>query len=245
MHFLLCMILDKDIKREDVESNVFARMEPFDEEERVETVIGERRDSRISKIVKLEFEKQAYRKKLKLIGVEEFNKIFKYTLISEEIQGSRNIVPQTPSEIFYEMSAALIACNEDIHGNEIYHYNPNGKWDWYVIGGRWDNKIIDGNICRYRDLKKKIEDTKFSERDLEELTKKFNNDPILSKQYFDSFEQFLEYEKYHLTYSLLTKDNEWLDRDSFLYFDFIKQNGDYFKNNIDLDDWLVIVDYHN
>jgi hypothetical protein len=86
MHFLLCMILDKDIKREDVESNVFIRMEPFDEEERVETVIGERRDSRISEIVKLEFEKQAYRKKLKLIGVEEFNKIFKYTPISEEIQ---------------------------------------------------------------------------------------------------------------------------------------------------------------
>jgi len=32
---------------------------------------------------------------------------------------------------------------ETIHldGSTMEKYNPNGKWDWYVIGGRWDKQI--------------------------------------------------------------------------------------------------------
>lgn len=39
-------------------------------------------------------------------------------------------------------------------GNKEYEttYNPDAKWDWFVIGGRWDN-IIDGNWCKVSDLK--------------------------------------------------------------------------------------------
>lgn len=27
------------------------------------------------------------------------------------------------------------------------NYNPMSKWDWYVIGGRWDGYFMPGNIC--------------------------------------------------------------------------------------------------
>lgn len=38
-----------------------------------------------------------------------------------------------------------------------YHRNPNAKWDWWVVGGRWPNRLatIDGtftNSCRRSDL---------------------------------------------------------------------------------------------
>lgn len=30
----------------------------------------------------------------------------------------------------------------------IRRTNPNAFWDWYVIGGRWDNAILQGNRCK-------------------------------------------------------------------------------------------------
>lgn len=27
------------------------------------------------------------------------------------------------------------------------NYNPMSKWDWYVIGGRWDGDFMPGNVC--------------------------------------------------------------------------------------------------
>lgn len=37
----------------------------------------------------------------------------------------------------------------DSEGNELSTYNPNSKWDWYEIGGRWSNGIkkTDGSNC--------------------------------------------------------------------------------------------------
>lgn len=30
----------------------------------------------------------------------------------------------------------------DDDGNELSTYNPNSKWDWYEIGGRWHNNLL-------------------------------------------------------------------------------------------------------
>lgn len=30
----------------------------------------------------------------------------------------------------------------DEQGNRLSTYNPNSKWDWYEIGGRWHNKLL-------------------------------------------------------------------------------------------------------
>ena len=30
----------------------------------------------------------------------------------------------------------------DEYGNELSTYNPNSKWDWYDIGGRWKNSLL-------------------------------------------------------------------------------------------------------
>lgn len=55
-----------------------------------------------------------------------------------------------------ELYQAVIYDDEqyDENGNHLTTYNPNSKWDWYEIGGRWHNTlltkidnedIIDGN----------------------------------------------------------------------------------------------------
>lgn len=33
-------------------------------------------------------------------------------------------------------------CKYDENGNELSTYNPNSKWDWYDIGGRWRNQLL-------------------------------------------------------------------------------------------------------
>ena len=44
---------------------------------------------------------------------------------------------------------------DDITGKYGYWENPNAKWDWYTIGGRWSNSIItkNGRKCDYAKLK--------------------------------------------------------------------------------------------
>lgn len=40
-------------------------------------------------------------------------------------------------------------------GSVYSEYNPNSKWDWYEIGGRWHNALIENDVCRVGDLKDK------------------------------------------------------------------------------------------
>lgn len=57
----------------------------------------------------------------------------------------------------------LAGCMEDWCGGKggvdakglfvIHTYNPNGKWDWYEIGGRW-NGFMPGNVMLARTLLK-------------------------------------------------------------------------------------------
>lgn len=39
----------------------------------------------------------------------------------------------------------------DMDGNAITTSNPDAKWDWYTIGGRWDNDIPN-NHCKVTEL---------------------------------------------------------------------------------------------
>ncbi len=44
----------------------------------------------------------------------------------------------------------------DEHGNALSTRNPNGKWDWYTIGGRWGGLLVVGwqdvNSARLKDI---------------------------------------------------------------------------------------------
>lgn len=40
----------------------------------------------------------------------------------------------------------------DEHGNAISTHNPEGFWDWYVVGGRWDGELT-GNCDETNSIK--------------------------------------------------------------------------------------------
>ncbi|WP_144628926.1 hypothetical protein [Arthrobacter woluwensis] len=45
--------------------------------------------------------------------------------------------------------------DRDADGNLWSTYNPESKWDWWVIGGRWNDNVIAGNIGPIVSLKKR------------------------------------------------------------------------------------------
>ena len=94
----------------------------------------------------------------------------------------------------------------DMDGNEISTYNPNSKWDWYVIGGRWPDQLKLKNGSRADSaLSKDIDwDHMFTlSKDAEEYHTKFwhayvlgemDSDPDL-KKWYDEFVKFTLYKK--------------------------------------------------
>lgn len=46
-----------------------------------------------------------------------------------------------------ELESALVSVL-DSETNEFYRYNPNAKWDWYLMGGRWTGffKLKSGSV---------------------------------------------------------------------------------------------------
>lgn len=39
-------------------------------------------------------------------------------------------------------------------GRYGYRSNPNAQWDWYSIGGRWKDVVINGDTCLVKDFNK-------------------------------------------------------------------------------------------
>lgn len=110
-------------------------------------------------------------------------------------------------------------------------YNPNAKWDWYVIGGRWsgylkkkNDKEDRDNISNYsNDINSfaKIKDIQFtkeiSEERRETLKEKYTEliekgDFYTAEYYKKKYPTYEDYEKDSITfktYALLTSDGKW------------------------------------
>ena len=54
-------------------------------------------------------------------------------------------------EDFYNASYSNF-CKYDEEGNELSTYNPNSKWDWWVVGGRWDGHWDGENTLSLKDF---------------------------------------------------------------------------------------------
>lgn len=117
----------------------------------------------------------------------------------------------------------------DQDGNILSTYNPNSKWDWYDIGGRWNNllKTKDGqkvNTCLLKDLdlspdKEKYNDAvRFWEIIVEgQPLKDGEEEPFnwYKKEYYleryKTKENYAKVQSLFSTYAILTDKGEWLE----------------------------------
>ena len=138
----------------------------------------------------------------------------------------------------------------DEEGNQIARYNPDSRWDWYVIGGRWENSLLrkDGVLVDYA----KIKDINFTDND------------AIYYQVLDWWRRYVvnsdtdhdkELKSKHTAESLarlrckfhtggVLAGGEWHDMDEFSEEDWINGYYDRFIKNANPEAEFVIVDCH-
>lgn len=117
--------------------------------------------------------------------------------------------------------------------DDDYYYNPDAKWDWYVIGGRWQNRLKVKEGCEYFNLNtsihaqdvpgwtntchvSSIDFEGMRAKKLEDLTpyEKVAKEGWWKEEYFRKMypteAEYIERETTFTTYAVLTPDGEWI-----------------------------------
>lgn len=90
-----------------------------------------------------------------------FDEIYGYAVRSNMITQGDELQPHHIEDWLMNVNEGISEHDEErfhIDENGVYqntYYNPNGKWDWWAIGGRWDGFFIDSNNKRVNLIRKK------------------------------------------------------------------------------------------
>ena len=162
-------------------------------------------------------------------------------------------------------------CKTDADGNIYTTYNPQSKWDWYVVGGRWDGfLIVNGehvNTAHIGEIDFSPDEEAYkkalrfwdvvvshepAEPD-EDCFTFFNEDYYLD--YYGDRETFARRQSGFMTHAVITPDGVWQERSEMGWFGFSnetpKQGADWdehylerFIKNTDPKLMMTIVDCH-
>ena len=142
-HFFTLIIMPKDSKKSEYKAIISDLMEPFDEGKEVEAYfkqcwcVGRKaRDFAQNKVWEdLDQIRKDFHEKYK--GYENQDEIWK-----TQIWSPRNKIYESLLATHPLKEAPDTEC-EECKGTGKYEttYNPKSKWDWYVIGGRYDGVV--------------------------------------------------------------------------------------------------------
>lgn len=134
-HFTVAILIPPHVT--DIGGYIDRQMEPFDENRRVEPYVCYTIEQAARDIAS-----EAHRLELIVARKEEHYDIEKCRQSLEELRRT------TPRERYRERVRFHESFNAQ--GEPLSTYNPHSKWDWYVIGGRWDGWINDRETSRER-----------------------------------------------------------------------------------------------
>lgn len=208
------------ISRTGTEEEVEKLLAPFDENMEVEPYLHRTKEQIIEK------GRERHEKALKEIQEFEKDKLIDI-LTNPGYDWYRCILNANTDEDFYEIEAYEDMLGED--GNEYSTYNPDSKWDWWDIGGRWGCSLRDYNGNYHNTLK--IANWDYNYIDPEDIAQysrfwevavegaeKTEEEKIrlfyTPEYYLEKYGNKSNYIKSMMTfstYALLTPDGEWLE----------------------------------
>jgi hypothetical protein len=127
-HFTVAIIIPPSVR--DIDGFIMQQMEPFDESTEVPAYVA----YSILQAAK-DLRNTIHRLELIVSRGEPFYNLDK---CREQIEALRQT---TPEERYQEQIRFHERFNAD--GEPVTNYNPDSKWDWYVVGGRWDGWVND------------------------------------------------------------------------------------------------------
>lgn len=210
------------ISRTGTEEEVAELLAPFDESIEFEPYIHRTKEQII------EDGRKHHEETLKQI--QEFDKDKLINILTNPgYNWYRRILNANTDEEFYEIEAYEDMLGED--GNEYSTYNPDSKWDWWEIGGRWGKSLRDYDGEYHNTLK--IANWDYNYIDLEDIAyrsrfweiavegaerteeEKSKFMPWYKPEYYiEKYGNKSNYIKSMITfstYALLTPDGEWLE----------------------------------
>ena len=130
--------------------------------------------------------------------------------------------PEENKEELIQFFESYYGGRYDADGNQISTYNPDSKWDWWVIGGRFDDYFSSGdNSVQLKDIKLFNVDGKTTEeleamykRDYREWKKLITKGgtfykPEYYQEYYPTFESYLISTKNPISHSVVDENGEW------------------------------------
>lgn len=228
-HFSLAVILkdDESVYLDDA-------LDKFDEEKEVDKYIRYTKEEATNKskeLIKGNLER--YKKQLAEEEVKEEPDEDWIKRLKELIDYCQPMVDNYTDEDYYNYIAEDYS--EDMIDNEgnIYStYNPDSKWDWWGIGGRWNNlltlkrekendPIVHTNVAKIKDIDfdyTNPEKIKYNEmlwekivegkhQDNRELFSMYNKEYLLNR--YKTKENFVKSVTRFRTYAILTPDGVW------------------------------------
>jgi hypothetical protein len=179
----------------------------------------------------------------------------------------QNLLKLKTDEEFYNCMIEGYDVDED--GNRLTSYNPDSKWDWYVIGGRWPGllKLKDGSeadMARIKDVNFEPDEKLFKEAldfwdsyVLEQDKEKYQNTLYKREYYLENYTRkgFARQQSTFYTRAVITPDGEWHEVGTMGWFGMSSESGhertdwadewyDKFIKNENPEAILTIVDCH-
>lgn len=154
MHYTVAVVT-----KENDEDEVEKLLSPFDENIEVEPYVGKTKEQIIE-------ENKKFQNKVKE-DIEAFKngtyntKDYRVYWLDNETGDIDSyyakLLDLKTDEEMYEFYQEYSDSDFDEKGNELSVYNPNSRWDWYEIGGRWDGffKLKNGetaNVAKISDV---------------------------------------------------------------------------------------------
>lgn len=126
--------------------------------------------------------------------------------------------------------------DKDSDGNVLSTYNPKSKWDWYVIGGRWDGVYKDNY---------QSSDNGFNFGNLHHTLE--NNSQTI-KEYKERYKK--DTDKYSM-FAYIDKKGNWLERGNMGWWGIVTNELDSFNTIVenlldiqDSEDYIINLDCH-
>jgi hypothetical protein len=227
-HFSLAVIISKEVEIKDLLDAVGLALVPFDENLRPGATIEELKIDITNKIIsKFEERKFTYEHFLKNEDQYEpmLAKYYKEQYLTD--------AEKSPTELYLEYVESIGSQDIDDEGNVISNYNPNTKWDWFDLGGRWKGMLkVDGAAMLLETKDTYYVPGQTYDEDISRI----------KDVMFEKIEGFDE-KGYGITYAILDKGGNWYEQVFTTNTEYVTFCEEFFKKQ-DQEDWIVIIDCH-
>lgn len=225
-HFAVGIVIPKSVvESNEIEEYISEKMEKYNENNEVKPYIEYEKSKKAEYLSERIKELKGYMKKPEIYNIDA---------VEEELSRYNNMTPDEYWDAEYSKSWY----NKDENGNIISTYNPNSKWDWYVIGGRWDGLYLDNY---------KSSDNGFN---FDSMHHTIKNNIQTIKEYKERFNK--DNDKYSM-FAYINENGDWLERGNMGWWGMVnneKDKNDYnesinkFLNEQDDNNYIINLDCH-